>query len=822
MNMFSIFSKERDHENVVSVSTEETEILINQHEEPMWGVTARWSVYLIALLAPLWFLPITDNPVDGNKMFFVSLLTLIGFIAWLGTTVHMGTFKIPRFMPMYALGVWLVAYLLAALFSVSPETSLWGASAMSFFHILIGGILAFLVSVALRTVNHIRTAHMLILVSAAIISLFLIVQSILGIDIFPWEFAKARTFNPVGQWNTVGIFLGFILVSLFSFLAGGIHKSWPRRLFFMILLVLVFVGTVTVNYSMVWLSIAIVSIVYLAYAYSHASGHARSQYVMGPLLFLFVSIVFFLSQDVVNIFGNSLNPPLDVTPSISSSWRVAEQVFQERPVLGVGPNEFGYAWDRFKDPAVNTTIYWRLRFATASSFATTLLSTTGLLGTLAFLLFIGSFLWSGLSLLSKLQLENKEHQYVTALFFGILFLISSWFFYPLTVVTSVFFFLLLGLFVAELSIVGMVPYRVFVIRGDSTKGFLIALITVFLMVVCVVGLYIRSRKQVAAIEYGRGVEALLVRDSVNEAENFFQQAVVLDGSRDEYYNAITQTSSIKLQRALENTSGQSPEDVEASFKAALSSAAGSAQKATEVNPGNAASWRLLGQVYEMVIPYMAGSAEVAANAYTQAILQAPTDPLLRDDVARVYMVLGDYVKAREALEEAIRLKSDYAAAHFRLAQIAIIKGNVEDAINNTERAAVSAPNDIGVLFQLGLLYYQQNRRDDAQLIFERVTQLNENYSNARYFLGLTYAAKGLNALAIEQFERIQMLNPDNAEAEAILENLRAGREPLAGITPPPLTRTGPPVSKEGKELEQKDTLEKEKPVPAEAVKKDEE
>src|SRR3990167_5345078 len=89
-------------------------------EEPIWGVVARLSVYLIALLAPLWFLPITDNPVDGNKMFFVSLLTLIGFIAWLGITVHTGAFKIPQFTPLYALGVWIMVYLLAALFSVSP------------------------------------------------------------------------------------------------------------------------------------------------------------------------------------------------------------------------------------------------------------------------------------------------------------------------------------------------------------------------------------------------------------------------------------------------------------------------------------------------------------------------------------------------------------------------------------------------------------------------------------------------------------------------------------------------------------------------------
>lgn len=809
MNIRSIFFRKKDNEmNIPVFAGEQAEVSVDQEKEPLWGTVARWSIYGIALFLPLWFLPITDSPVDGNKMFFVTLLTLVGFIAWLGATIYAGNLRIPRFIPLYALGLWVIVYLLAALLSVSPETSLWGASASSFFHIAIGALLTCLVAVVLRTTHHVRTVYMFLLVSAGIISVFLVVQSIFGFDVFPWEFAKIRTFNPVGQWNMVGIFLGFILVSMLSFFARGTDTSRSKQLFFAILFMLAFLGTVVVNYRMVWITIIIVSLVYLAYVYSRANDRTRAQYIVKHLLFLFVAIILTLSQDVVGMFSVSLNPPLDVVPRVSSSLQIAERVFKERPLLGVGPNQFGYAWDKFKDPAVNASVYWRLRFDTASSFATTLITTTGILGALAFFLFIGSFLWSGLSLLGKLQLENKEHQYVSAIFFGLLFLISSWFFYPLTVITSVLTFLLLGLFAAELSAAGIIPYRALVIQGDSVKGFVTALVTVFLMMVCVVGVYIATRKQVAAIEYGRGIEAFLGRGAVNEAEQFFQRAVILDDSRDEYYSAITQTSSIKLQRVLGNFAEQSPEEAQMSFQTALSSAVATAQKATEINPGNAAGWRLLGQVYEMAIPYVSDAAEAAIRAYTQAITQAPTDPLLRDDVARVYMLLGDYVKARESLEEAIRLKSDYAAAHFRLAQIAIIKNNVDDAIKNTERAVLFAPNDIGVLFQLGLLYYQQNRHDDAGLVFERVTQLNENYSNARYFLGLTYAAKGAITLAIEQFERIQVLNPDNAEVRAILENLRTGKKPLEGITPPPLARVGPPVSKEGEELEQDGALEK--------------
>ena len=74
--------------------------------------------------------------------------------------------------------------------------------------------------------------------------------------------------------------------------------------------------------------------------------------------------------------------------------------------------------------------------------------------------------------------------------------------------------------------------------------------------------------------------------------------------------------------------------------------------------------------------------------------------------------------------------------------------------------------------------------------------LNENYSNARYFLGLIYDQKGRKREAIEQFEKIKALNPDNQEIKNILVNLREGRAALGGIVPPaqpPTERTEAPV-----------------------------
>ncbi|MBI3627697.1 MAG: tetratricopeptide repeat protein, partial [Candidatus Sungbacteria bacterium] len=132
-----------------------------------------------------------------------------------------------------------------------------------------------------------------------------------------------------------------------------------------------------------------------------------------------------------------------------------------------------------------------------------------------------------------------------------------------------------------------------------------------------------------------------------------------------------------------------------------------------------------------------------------------------------------------------------------LAQTALRAGNIQKAIQSTENAKLAAPFDIGIAFQLGLLYYQNSNLDQARGEFERAVSLNQQYSNARYFLGLIYSRTGNTAGAIAQFEEIAKYNPDNQEVKRILDNLHAGRPALDGIAPPatpPEQRNQPPVA----------------------------
>ena len=130
--------------------------------------------------------------------------------------------------------------------------------------------------------------------------------------------------------------------------------------------------------------------------------------------------------------------------------------------------------------------------------------------------------------------------------------------------------------------------------------------------------------------------------------------------------------------------------------------------------------------------------------------------------------------ALEKYDLAIKTKPDYAPAHFESAVIFERQGRLNEAITKMEINRQLLPRDTGIAFQLGVLYYRAQKYTQAKGEFIRAIVLDDNFSNARYFLGLLYDREGDKESAIDQFDRIAQLNPDNNEVKQILSNLRAG------------------------------------------------
>lgn len=583
----------------------------------------------------------------------------------------------------------------------------------------------------------------------------------------------------------------------------------------------------------------------------------RSWPVMGLLV---LSAVFIMVR--MPIFGGlevlpEVSPAFSTTWGMARSvWAEGAT----RALFGSGPATFGLEWAHLRSPALNNTIFWDTRFNQGFSWVSTLLVTGGLAGAAALALFLG--IVCIVCMRALLKRGGGDAPFGMSAFLGLAVLMIAAVLYPANFTFMMVFFLLVGMLVALLTrrkelhapVEGLseegetmgasvsspvisdaarekageprlfkagwwdIEERVIVFK-KSWAVFLSSLVIIFVIALSVVALYYAMiRVRVAWVQM-RAVKAIQAGDFEGGVKGFERAAAWMESD----YHVMHLLAQVRIEKVKNVIAAAAQgKNMQAEFQAAVTAAMQTIEAAIRLNSEEPTLWRTQGLLYETLIPFIEGSERFADASFRKAAELDPTHPVYLIENARTRVVYADRIRsllqqgakenkaaleaalaealrgALELLDKAIGLKSDLAMGHFLRAQVALREGNVEEAIVSATNARVTAPNDIGVAFQLGLLHYQTGNFDEAQKHFEGAVGLNPNYSNARYFLGLIHDRKGERDGAIEEFEKILALNPDNQEVMKILANLREGAPALDGIVPPaapPEKRTEAPVEK---------------------------
>lgn len=756
-----------------------------------WDRLARIILYLIIGILPFWVLPFTVFPIAISKSFLFAILILFAFIAWLVGRIQEGEVLLPKHMLAFSLFLLVLVAFVSGLFSVGSHISFIGLghepdTAISLAFFALG---AFLMSFLFREKHDTTTLFVIVGASSLILFFFQLLHMFLGITIWGSVFPTPSS-NPIGSWNAFGFYASF-LSFLFLFLAKN-SEGKNNRIFFYAVSVAAFVMMIAVNFRTAWILYAVFTVILFAYLYSFK----RERHVVHwePLAFLLVALFFLitpvLGQSVSALFGGET---VEVRPSWQASWDVARSTIAGKTLLfGSGPNTFLYDWLLYKPLAVNQTVFWGTRFTSGVSFFLTLFTTLGVAGAIAVLLLTGSLLFYGFRAILRFALLREASSFVVIVFLGVLYLFLGLLIYTPGFFIVLFFFLFLGLFMGQAAgarMLGDVHVRLF---QNAGMGFVSALLVLLLSVSSIAGIYLLGQKYVAAFYYGKGIAHFNEDRDFAAAREDFVRAIRLD-ERDQYLRSLADTDLLRMNELL-GRRDLPPEELRSLFQTTLGQAIQSAQRASELNPVDPLNWTSLGRIYEAVIPFnIEGAAAFASDMYERAHARSPRSPEALFFRARVNAQTGNSGDARVLLREANEIKTDYAPARFLLAQIEVGAGNISEAIQEMRNTQFLVPNDIGVLFQLGLLYYQDGQFENARIVFERAVELNPNYSNARYFLGLLYDRAGNTETAIAHFEQIEALNPANAEVKKILFNMRKGKAALEGIAPPPEERKTPPL-----------------------------
>lgn len=538
---------------------------------------------------------------------------------------------------------------------------------------------------------------------------------------------------------------------------------------------------------------------------------------------------------------------------------MAKHVLSEGPrslLFGSGPTTFSFNWAKYRDPLINQTQFWNVAFTQGFSWFSTLISSVGILGAASFFVFL--ILSIILFLRHLLKFPHENHTSLgMSMFIGLVAMILICFLYPSSLTFVITLFLLIGLLSSVLAHPEPIRFesqeassfeqQEGIIMHDGNDAvpqstrplgwwditsltmrfenswllFASSLFAIFFLSLGVAAMYLQIQRLRAALTQQYAV-ALFSKGDVDGAVIQLEKAASFEDKNYINYIPLVQARMEKIrglvQRAADGT------NVQQQFQGEVSVAIQNSQTAIQLNPANPMLWRLQGSLYELLIPFIPGSENFAFSSYRKAIELDPLNPSLDIDLARAGLTAVDRLaltiqqspannreqltqvrtnalnEIMQVLNKAIEIKPDLADSHFLATQTSLRLGNTQAAIESAEKAKIAAPFDTGAAFQLGLLYYQMNETDKAQVEFERAVALNNNYSNARYFLGLIYSRKGDTEKALQQFQQIEALNPDNQEVKRIIANLQSGKSALESIVPPaqpPEKRTETPV-KEGR------------------------
>ena len=754
-----------------------------------WDSVGRWFLYLLAFVVPILALPFTASPIATNKVAISYFFIIAAFLCWLVGRINSGVVVLPKNYLALALVLLVVVWAASGIFSLSPHVSFYELNdgPSGFFAILMFTLAAFVAYFYLRSPEQIFFWILSFLASAFLVFVAHFFRIFFNLNIFWWADFPSAVSNVFGSWTEFGIFFGLIaVISVYLF---EVLSEKRLRIILFALLLFSLVAIAAVNNSItLWMTFSFLLII-LAYLFALKP---RGVNIFRLIFWVILAVLLLVqspavSSSIVSYLGTD---SIEVRPSWPASWTVIQKTLEENPLLGSGPATFVYDWLRFKPLAVNESIFWATRFSGGTAFAASLLAETGIFGFMSFVFLVAAFLFYAVKTLLRSGETRPDPIFVLIILANLMLLVYS-FIYSLGFTLTLFAFVFLGMFMALVSEYGMAKeYRIALFQ-NSGSGFISALAIIFLLIVSVSGFYVFGQKYASAYFYGRALRSSSSGD-LSGSRAYLDKAAAF-GPRDVYFRVASELDLTEMSSLL-SRSDVSADDVRSGFQNTLSRAIQNVQSAVNLNPVEPLNWISLGRVYEAVIPFqIQGAANFASAAYIEAGAKNPTSPEPLLARARVALALNQLSDAKTLLEESLKLKNSYTPAHFLLAQIEDAQGNTSNAIARAEAAVILSPNDMGTLFQLGLLYYRADRFNNAGVVFERAVSLNKNYSNARYFLGLIYDRLGSKDAAIEQFEQVSALNPQNQEVEKILNNLRLGKNALSGIAPPPEERKEPPV-----------------------------
>ena len=768
------------------------------------GIT-KFSVYLLVLLMPIFFLPWSSNVLDFNKQALLIVLVLVGLFSWMLKTLLLGEFTLSINKIHIVIGLLLLVYIAATIFSVFPYGSFWGwpqITSESLLSLIGLVILYFLVS------NNFSEHDVFMCCNVLGISTFLVaiygILQIFGVHLLPFNFAQSSGFNTIGSNGNLGLFLSAMLP--LCVVIGIMSKKWWKILF-IANVVLIFFALILINYNFIWWATLLGSGLIIIFGVLRRDIF-EGRWMFLPMFFLIVSLFFILFSPQIRWLPQK---SLEVYLSQQANFQIDLKALKASPILGSGPGTFAYDFAKYRDKDLNKNPLWNLNFNAGASKVLTSLATTGILGFIMLITLIVFPLFYGIEYListSSLPQEEAPHPEKISLILGILGILSvvslGYFFYNSSVSSDFVYFFAIAALVALIY----KNDKVYSLKSSSLLTLAVTFVFTAIFIFGLGFLMLDGQRYLAEVNYYRAIQAF--RSGQKDAAiDYVKIAARNNTNLDLYFNQLALFSFSKLQDQIveSGANAQKAEDKK-KIEKLFSDSINAANIAIDLNNKNIDNWLTKAYVCQNLIGVVNDAVDCAIQSYDKALELNPTNPYFLVQQGNTYLIQANtlpkdsaqnkdaiLLKAKEKFDQALVLKENYSLAYLQLALVARAQGDTTEKVAALENAKKYSPNDAELALQIGLIYYQDKNWTKAQEEFQRALSISPNYANALYYSGLTYDKQGRNSDAIDAFAKILEANPNNENIKKILDNLRSGRAALEGLVaqpPAPTTTTTSP------------------------------
>ncbi|MFH1226037.1 MAG: tetratricopeptide repeat protein [bacterium] len=776
---------------------------IKKSEKDIYQLIIQTSINLTVLLVPFFSLPLAYDPWELPKALLFYILILIGLIAWL---IRIFVQKKVDFVktPFNPLILFFgLAYLLAAIFSANRFQSFWGGGNQFGYSWLtnlffIGWF--FLLVNNLKSLKEVVRILMFFVLALALVVIFSFCQ-IFGWDILFWLDWPGLPFFALtgGAPESLVIFLAASSPLLMILLMLA-QKGLDRVLLAVLLaldLILIFIlsqrpGLMALMFGFFALLFFLVWQPGLANGKTSRLSSALGRFSNVWLIWLSVLIVL----TIVALFLPladwwNLNLPDNLRLPGQTSWQIAVQTIKNHWLLGVGPQNFSYAFAQYRPIEFNQSVWWNMDFTSSGFQWLDILVGFGLAGVLAWLALGLKYFRHGFLILLRWRGWETAQFLAIGIFVGLLTIAVAGFLavFNFTLVFLAWFFLALGVLVVfrEKNIA-----RSFSFNESSLSAFFSSLVLIVLLVLSIGVLYFGSRVMAGEIYFTKAVRWQMadsqkvdqMKNNLAQAKNYLEKAIKANPGQARYHLILAQN--------LNQTISLSANQAEAGNLALAG--LNEVERGLDYNRGFISYYRAAGEILENLRPIIPQANEVLIGALRQALELSPNNPVFHLNLGRAYLFgqsvltqlatagkeidqqfaqqAGQYFQlAGGEFEKAVALKSQWAPAHYQLALFLEQQGRVAEAITEMDLAWQLSPDQAQVAYQLGRLYKNQNRPDDAIKLLEKSIQLSPNLLNAHLELIDIYESGSDKQKAIEAVRQALAVFPDHEELKAKLTAL---------------------------------------------------